>query len=374
MTIIKRGNSYWIDFGFNHKRYRKRSPDNTYKGAKVYEQSLRHKLACGQPLDEPSSEEKHTFKEIVSQWFNTYVKNNNKPSEISNKQYILQACLIPYFGNKYIEDISSYSIEQYKSVLLNKSNLSPKSINNRLSILNRCFKIAQEWRILKEIPRIKLMKVPPQKFDYLTETEAELLINYAKGIHHDMILLALRTGLRFGELIALKWADIDLKECIMTVSRSIVNGIEGSPKNNKGRTLPLTASVVNMLKSRPKDDRYIFHNEKGETLKHYNCLKHLYKICKQAGLRRISWHVLRHSFASHLAGKGVSVFSIKELLGHSDIKMTMRYSHINLPILKDAIKALEPTIQFEGTVTAQNDSEQQIFANYSSNIGRDAGN
>jgi integrase len=353
MTVIKRGKSYWIDVGFNHHRFRKRSPDNTYKGAKAYELVIRQKLARGQPLDDVKAEMKYTFRETALQWLEVYVKNNNKQSEITNRYYILKSCLIPYFGKIHIDEITSYHIEKYKGYLLKKRGLSPKSINNRLWILSRCLKSAVEWEMTKNVPMIKVLKVPPQKYDYLTETEAEKLLTYANGQWNDMILLAVRTGLRFGELIALRWKDINLEEKILNVNRSIVRSVEGSPKSNKSRTVPLTSSVMQMLKNRDHDCEYIFHDRKGQPLKHDFCQDNLHEICIKAGLRKIGWHSLRHSFASHLAAKHNSIVAIKELLGHSDIKTTMRYAHVNLPVLQNTIDSLEPDFQINGTIASQ---------------------
>lgn len=350
MTVIKRRNSYWVDIGFNHKRYRRRSPDNSYQGAKAYEQYLRQRLARGEPLIEPEAEKRNTFKEIALHWLELDVKNNNKPSEYYNKKNVLKNTLIPYFGNMYIDEIATQNIEHYKSELLRKRNLSPKSVNNYLSILSKCLKSALETEFLKTLPRIKRLKVPPQSYDYLSEAETNILLDQATGKWCDMILLAVKTGLRFGELIALKWKDIDFKAGTLTVSRNIVHSIEGSPKNNRARIIPLTNEVIEMLCRKEKDNEYIFCNSNREPLHYTYCRKKLHRFCKLAGIRIINWHTLRHSFASHLAARGVSVFAIKDLLGHSDIKMTMRYSHVNLPVLRNAIDALEP---INGTLTAQ---------------------
>jgi len=353
MTVRKRGNSYWIDIGFNNSRFRKRSPDNSYRGAQAFELLIRQKLARGQPLEEPKSEKKYTFEEIALQWLEIDVRNNNKPSEFVNKKNILNNTLIPYFGKMFIDTINTQHIEQYKKYLLEKRKLSCKSVNNYLSILSRCLKSAQEAEVLETIPKIKLLKVPPQKFDYLTEVETGQLLQNSNGMWHDMILLAVRTGMRFGEIIALKWEDIDFKAQTLLVSRNIVRGIEGSPKNNRSRIIPLTPSVIQMLNERKTHSGLFIFQSVGIPLKYNICRKNLHKFCSLAGLRKISWHVLRHTFASHLAAKGISIFSIKELLGHSDVRMTMRYSHVNLPILKNAIDVLEPIIQFNGTITSQ---------------------
>jgi len=371
MAIYKRGNNYWIAFCFNKHRYRKRSPDNSHKGAKAYEILIRQKLARGQPLEEPKPETRYKFKEIVLQWLNVSVKNNNKPSDYTIKRYILNADIIPYFGAKNMDEISVYSLEQYKTNLLKEKNLSPKTINNRLSIISGCLKSAMEWGVIKEVPRIKFLKVPPQKYDYLTEAETEKLLIHTTGKWHDMILITVRTGLRIGELLALRWEDINLQEKILTVNQNIVRGIEGSPKNNKTRTVPLTPSVVKMLVARIKDNKYIFHDDNGKALKYNVCLRRLHKICRLTGLRKISWHTLRHSFASHLGAKPNSIVAIKEVMGHADIKTTMRYVHVNLSVLQNIIESLEPGFQENATMLPQQVIQVlKLLPNYQNTLGK----
>ncbi len=191
------------------------------------------------------------------------------------------------------------------------------------------------------LPKMQKMRVPPQKYDYLTETEADLLLNHSAGMWHDMILLDIRTGLRFGELIGLRWEDVDMKERVLVVNQSIVRDIIGSPKSNKARVIPITDSVVQLLQDRRHNGEYVFHDESGSPLKYDVCRRKLLRICEVAGLRPISWHKLRHSFATHLSNKRNPIVDIKELLGHSDIKTTMRYVHTNLNALTGTINSLE---------------------------------
>lgn len=354
MTVKKRGNTFYIDFGYEGKRVRKKSPENTSKGAKAYELLLRQRMARGLPLEEEKVEKKECiFKELALQWLEIYVKNNNKYSEYINKKYIMNSDLIPYFGNIPIENISGYTIEQYKSNLLNNKKLSPKSINNRLCILSRCLRSAQEWGFSKEIPKIKLLKVPPQKYDYLTEEETIILLEHATGMWKEMILLTVRTGLRYGEITALRWKDINLSSGILTVNRNIVRNIECSPKNNKLRIVPLTKNLIEMLNKMDNSSEFVFHDKKGFPLKHDFCRDNLHAICKKANLRLIGWHCLRHSFASHLASRNNSIVAIKELMGHSDIKTTMRYAHVNLSVLQNTISSLETYSSINDTITTQ---------------------
>ena len=97
MTVYKKNNSYWVNIRFDKKRYRKPSPDKTYAGAKAYESALRQKLARGEPLINPPiiETEKVLFSSFATDWFNTYVKNNNKLSEINNKKSHLNSSIIP---------------------------------------------------------------------------------------------------------------------------------------------------------------------------------------------------------------------------------------------------------------------------------------
>lgn len=365
MTVIKRGKSFWIDIGFNHRRYRKRSPLNTFRGAQAYEILIRQKLASGKALEEPEPVTPPLFRDIALKWFNFIVKNNNKPSEIQIRGYILNARVIPFFGKKYINKITNYDIEEFKSQLIQNEKLSPKTVNNNLSILSCCFKAAQEWELLEHVPRIKLLKVPPPTFDFLTETELQQLLSDAKGLWYDMILVAARTGMRIGELVALKTEDIDFEKRFLTVQRNNVRGFEGTPKNNRTRIIPLIESVYRVLKERSKKESYIFVEREGVVLKYNYCLDNLVMLCKKAGIRRIGWHDLRHTFATHLEANGASILTIKDLLGHSDIKMTMRYTHVNLSSLSKAMQTLEPVFNLNGTLTAQIQKNEVVKVNSS---------
>ncbi|MDX9913672.1 MAG: site-specific integrase [Candidatus Moranbacteria bacterium] len=159
--------------------------------------------------------------------------------------------------------------------------------------------------------------------------------------YKEMVLFALKTGLRFGELIALEWGDIDFKNSLATIQKSIARGHLGSPKSNKIRHVPLLGDVSEALSHRSQKNGFVFCREDGKPLGPVLCLNWLHRACKRAGFRNIGWHTLRHTFASHLAQNGISIVIIKELLGHADIKTTMRYSHLTSLAIKEAVKTLE---------------------------------
>ncbi len=338
MSVRKIRASWWIDFRFNNSRYRKKSPVNSKTGAYDYEALLRQKLARGESIEEEKTEKKQLFSKFAWYWFETYAKTNNKHSEILNKEGILRVHLVPFFGKVKLDCINNQIVEKYKREK-QKTRLCNKSINNHLTVLRKCLDTALEWQILEIAPRVKLLKTPPSKFDYLNESECKLLLDNSNGNLHDIILLALNTGLRFGELIALTWKDIDFEKRLLTINKAIAKGVLGSTKSNKNRYIPLTNSVIEMLRQRKRDNELIF-SENNSFLVQARYVKRLHKLCKDLKFRRIGWHVLRHTFASHLAQKGISLKAIQELLGHSDIKTTMRYAHLSPRELRQAVDVL----------------------------------
>lgn len=337
MSIRKRGDKWWVDFKFNRTRYRKPCPDNTRAGAQAYETLLRYKLARGEPLE--TKENKTTFKEFAANWFQTYVKNNNKYSEVISKEMILRVHLVPYFGSRKIADIGSLDVEKYKAKKL-AEKLSPKTINNHLTVLRKSLQCGFEWDLLKVSPLIKRLKTSPSQYDFLTIEECRQLIVAAEGSWNEMIRVVLETGLRFGELIALTWEDVEFNKNMLTVRQAFAEGVLGSPKSNQIRYIPLSESVIEVLRNKNRGKGYIFADVNGAPLKQTACIKKLHRICRKAGIRTIGWHCLRHTFASHLAQAGANLVAIQGLLGHSDIRTTMRYAHINDGALREAIGIL----------------------------------
>lgn len=345
MGVRKRDNRWWVDFSFNETRYRKPSPENSRSGAQAYELVLKRRLARGEPID-GRKEDQTTYKDFAANWFQVYVKNNNKHSEILSKEKILRVHLLPFFGQYKLTAITNIDIEKYKAKKI-ESGLNPKTINNQLAVLRRSFNIALEWGVVKSCPVIKKLKTPPQDFDFLSVEESRLLVNSANGVWRDMINIALGTGLRFGEIKALTWKDVDFKKRELTIRQAFAEGVLGSTKSNRIRRIPMTESVHETLSGLKKSGGYVFAGKDGKPMEQSTSIRRLQRICKQAGIRKIGWHVLRHTFASHLAQSGANLVAVQNLLGHSDIRTTMRYAHINGAVLREAINILNDNRETE---------------------------
>jgi len=344
VSVRKIRNSWWVDFRFDDVRYRKRSPENSQSGAKAYELLLRQRVARGEPLvgqsQDPSRHEP-TFCEFSEKWYKTYVLTNNKPSGQDSKRNVLHAHLVPYFGRMKLNEITSLHIEQFKASRLG-SGLAPQSVNNHLTVLGKCLRCAEEWGELEHVPKMKKLKVPPQKFDFLSREESETLLAAIDDPRwYVLVLLALRTGLRVSEMLGLEWCDVDIDRALVTVRRSIVKGIISSPKSNRERHVPLTPQLRDALKKIQQPCGSIFCDGNGKVWSYFKLKTALKKFCKKAGLRVIGWHKLRHTFASQLVAAGVSLKATQELLGHSSISMTLRYAHLAPSALRSAVEVLE---------------------------------
>jgi hypothetical protein len=133
-------------------------------------------LARGEPLipTAPVAAPIPTFERFADQWYETYVLTNNKPSEQKAKRVVLRAHLIPFFGSRRVDRVTTLDVEAYKAEKV-KAGLSPKTVNNHLAVLHRCLRSAHEW-LGSPLLHISRLKVPLQRFDFLTEAESDQLL------------------------------------------------------------------------------------------------------------------------------------------------------------------------------------------------------
>lgn len=337
--------SWWVDLRFDHKRYRKRSPENSRAGARAYEIVLRQRLARGEDINAKRRlSERQTLSEFVPKWFEEYVIPNNKPSEQKAKQYALSASLVPFFGRMAISEIEVRDIEQYKAKLVREGK-SHKTINNRLAVLRKCLHTSYDWLNLGGTPpKIVWLRCPPPRTDYLAKEECNLLLQHSSGTIREMILCALRTGMRQGEIKGLQWTSIDWRNSSVAVrhSRSDYTKSLESPKSNRERHIPLDIDLCEMLSARRRAEGYVFLDRDGQPFTHMKVSRALAEACRRAELRKIGWHTLRHTFATHLSMNGTPLNIVQALLGHSTITMTMRYAHVAPSALKTAIELANP--------------------------------
>jgi integrase len=345
MAVRKIKSRWYVDFRFQHadgrvERVRKRSPINSKAGAEEYERQLRGSMLM--PASQPKEVPK--FSAFAAEFMKTYAAANNKPSEQAAKASILKHHLLPAFGELRCDEIRMHSIETMKADKLT-SGLGRKRVNNILACLGKILRYAHEIEVIVSVPKIKLLKLPPSKFDFLTFEELERFLEVVKADveRRLLFLLGAEAGLRMSEMMALEWGDIDLVAGKLTVRRCAWNGIVGSPKGGRERTLPLTDRLASALRShRHLRSELVFCRSDGSMWTKTMVDAAVRYGYKRSGLRRISSHVLRHTFCSHLAMRGAQPKAIQELAGHATIAMTMRYMHLAPMVLRQAIELLNP--------------------------------
>ncbi len=322
------------------KRVNRDAPVQTKRDAEKFEQELKRSILDG-TFGKKEEKPAPTLVEFEKEFISNYAEANNKKSEVETKKGVIKNHLVPAFGTKRLDQISARDIEAFKGLKLRQGS-SAKTVNNMLTILRKMLSVAQEWEVIPFVPKVKWLRVPPNKFDFLTFEEADRLIGAADGEWRAMIMLASKTGLRQGELLALTWDDVDLVKGLLVDSRNLSRGEITTPKNGKTREIPLGDDVLASLKrQRHLRGDLVFCKPDGSMLTKGECKHPLWRACKRAGLRRIGWHVLRHTFASHLVMRGAPMKAVQELMGHSTMEMTMRYAHLSPDVRKDAVRLLD---------------------------------
>jgi integrase len=299
----------------------------------------------------------------------------NKPSSVDTKEMIFRVHILPRLGDLRLDEVTYAVIEDFKIALsetpvqnvektygIKKARakgkttdakgkpldekpvrlLSPKTINNILTVLRRMLVIARKRGLIEHVPEFEWLKGDRPEFDFFDFDEAKRLVAAAEGEWRTMILVALRTGMRIGELLALRWEDVDLNAGRITVRRNVVWGYVGTPKSGKPREIPLSNDALAALKShRHLRGPLVFCDDGGHMLTEGEVRHPLWRACKRAGLRQITWHVCRHTFASHLVMRGVPIKAVQELMGHSTILITMRYAHLAPEVSREAVQLLD---------------------------------
>ena len=325
------------------KRVAKDAPVQTKRDAEKYEQELKRSILDG-TFGRKEEKPVPTLAEFEKEFISNYAEANNKLSEVQTKKSAIKNHLVPAFGKLKLDQIGSREIEAFKSAKIREKK-SAKSVNNYLTVLRKMLCVAQEWGLIPFVPKVKWLRLPPNKFDFLTFEEADRLVAGADPEWRAMIMVALKTGLRQGELLALTWDDIDLVAGRLVVSRNLSRGEITTPKNGKTREVPLGDDVLAALKRhRHLRGDVVFCTSAGAMFTKGESKHPLWRACKRAGLRRIGWHVLRHTFASHLVMRKAPLKAVQELLGHSTIKMTERYAHLSPDVRKDAVRLLDRSV------------------------------
>lgn len=342
MAARKIDGHWYVDFRLRRERIRRRSPHDTKGGAVQYELELRQRL-----LSEPSVRSaidpagQPTFAQFVERWMRDYVSVKNKWSEQLTKRRKLKARLIPAFGALKLDEITSLQVDRFVAQM-QRDGLSAKTINNHLTILRKCLVVAVRWKELKDVPSIEFLETQIADIEAVPADSLVRLQNALPEPWRTLVLTAAKTGLRFNELAALRWVDVNLDEQEIYVCQGEVFGRVGPPKTASSiRAVPLTSDVVAALRGLARcHERVFIHN--GRSITYGSAWYQITAGCKRAGIAHTSWHPLRHTYVTELSARGVPDRTIADLVGHSKIEMMLRYRHRVSAAKRAAVQTLEP--------------------------------
>lgn len=273
------------------------------------------------------------FAEEYLEW----VKTNRKPLTYQQACMVVKTLAAP-FGPKRLNELTAWHIEQYKKARKD-AGMAPATINKELAFLKGILNKAVAWKKLAEHSGkdVKTLKVVNERTRFLSEEEESTLFAVCSPALRRIVQAGLLTGFRRQELVNLRPEDVDFK-------RETVRVAACYSKNGESRTVPmgerLGAVVQEALTVRGAAST-VFTNRSGTSWSARNLLYVFKRACARARIENCSLHTLRHTFASRLVMAGVDLRTVQELLGHKDIKMTLRYTHLSGDHKRQAIAVLE---------------------------------
>ncbi len=288
-----------------------------------------------------------TFSEAAEKWFETR-ETNCKPSTIENYRYLLDGHVLPAFGAMRLDEITREGVEGFVGQK-KKAGMAPRSIRLMLATMRPVFKRAQKDGLVADNPAAEpaeLIKVEStrEKVCALTDKEVRDLLAAAREHlprFHPFLFTAFRTGMRKGEIIALKWEDLDWRGKFIEVGRSFWKGTFSTTKSGKARRVDMSDQLAAVLEEHKKRiaaaalkagrsmPDLVFPSATWGPLDPSHIRRDLNFVLTKAKMRRIRVHDARHTFASLLLRKGESPAYVQHQLGHHDISMTVgTYGHL----------------------------------------------
>jgi len=324
MSVYKKDQIWYIDYYCEGKRHREAIGPNR-KMAESVLAKRKTLIAENRHLD-VVRKPKFTFDQLAKEYM-VYAKTN-KRSWLRDDLSV--RTLATSFDGKRLADISGLALENYKKKRL--ETVSPATVNRELACFKHMYTKAIQWGMatVNPVKAVRLLRENNNRIRYLTCDEVALLLQELPEDLISLVSFALHTGMRKGEILALKWNDVDLKQKLIFVRGS---------KNGEKRELPMADEVSWRFVSLPKTSTYVF--DFGNRNRIEAIRKGFTSALKKAGIEDFKFHDLRHTFASHLVMAGVDLLTVKELLGHKSISMTLRYAHLNPDHKRRAIESLK---------------------------------
>ncbi len=353
MNIYKRGDIYWVKFRLDNKLYQHSCKTKDKETAQeiasaIYADTIRDRFNI--PV-------KHTVEHTFEKTFQEYLENQATAKATKDVRRFVSSHFIDYFKSKSINQISLSDIEKYqlirkleilnlpKNISKREQDITFRLVNIEIATLSNFFNCCVKNNYIDKNPCTDIKKLNElSRLKTLSDEDINKLIAGATNkLTKDLITFLIYTGCRKGEALNLKWDDVDLQNDVIAIKGT---------KTKYDRYIPISKPLKELIGGiKKKDDcSYVFNNN-GAKIGDFK--RSFHTACKNAGLKDLRIHDLRHVFASKMVMNGTSLYITGELLGHRTTQMTKRYSHLVPETLRKAVDDVWGDKGSKGLLTKQ---------------------
>lgn len=326
--LRQKGKVWYFEMFYNHKRYVHRIGVVPKSIAKEIAAQVRAEIIRGEYL--PPKQENITFRQLAEAYKDWYLRHSGARNSTKKKHIAKLENTTAFLGNMQAHRITGFSIEQYKRWREESSSASPQTINKELAIIRAVFRKAKELKLYKgDLPSIPFYKVKEREIvRFLTPKEAQRLLEVSPLHLKRIILFALNTGCRAGEILELRWEHIDFNTNTIHIQA-------GETKTGIKYTIYMNSVVKQLLEEIKQEQEaqnithgFVFTNSLGKPYSEQGYRKTFKRALEQAGIKDFRFHDLRHTFASWVAMQSKDLYLVQKLLNHKSIETTKRYAHL----------------------------------------------
>lgn len=353
MGLYRRKDSqiWWMGFSYEKQQFQRSTGTEDEKVAKEILTRLQAKIALNMWHPETLQKEEvkeYTFRELTGK-YRDWIKGRQKSAKW--KRYVIDQ-LLEKFGDMGLNTFDTQILEQFQSDRLCKGKHKvkvgknewrhkpnkPATVNRLIAVISHMFTKAVDWKMMSKETVVDInVKMLPEnnwRLRYLSKEECEALINACDPYLKPIVITALHTGMRKSEILTLTWDNLDLKHNFILLDVT---------KNGERREIPINDTLKATLQglTRRLDIPFVFCNPATGKPYQKDLKKSFHTALKKAGIRDFKFHDTRHTFASQLVMSGVDITSVKELLGHKSLTMTLRYAHLAPAHKVKAVKILD---------------------------------
>jgi len=354
-SIFQRGKTWYIAYYVNGEQIKEKIGTAPLVTKGQAEQSLKARM--GEVVQGRFNLEKKkkpvSFNKLAEDYLKWAEDNHKSPERDSD----VIKHLLRYFNGMDIMEVTTWLFEKYKSE--RKTQVKPATLNRELSVAKRMFNLGIQWGLttINPVRGVKFLPMSNEIPRALRDWEFVNLYNSASFHLKPILLCAYLTGMRRGEIVKLKWKDVDFETDTIFVRET---------KNNESRAIPINARLKSTLQKMKEASTcdYVFTTPNGTQYKHKDAFKTAwYTALKKSGVDKCRFHDYRHTFITNLiVGQKEDLITVSELSGHKDMRMLKRYGHSRDEFKKDAIRRLGADLNL-----TENDSNNPTTITHTAN-------